>query len=113
MRISNDSNKYVFDRGLQVKIHLKFYGFFKSAVSTGDIFLDMEPNSTIKSIVSHLISRNEFQNLRHLLLDSLTSDPRPNALILVSGREINTLRGLDTTLREGDEVAILPIAHGG
>jgi len=37
----------------------------------------------------------------------------PNDLIMVSGREINTLNGLETDLRGHDEVAIVPIAHGG
>ena len=40
-------------------------------------------------------------------------DPRPNALIMVSGREISTLNGLDTMLTEEDELSLLPVAHGG
>jgi molybdopterin converting factor small subunit len=46
-------------------------------------------------------------------LDPELGDPRPNAVILLSGREIGTLRGLETPLSPEDEVAILPVAHGG
>lgn len=59
------------------------------------------------------------QNLKktHLgLIDILSGDPpRPtsNFIILVNGREISVLSGLETTLHEGDEVTIIPVSHGG
>jgi molybdopterin converting factor small subunit len=96
-----------------MKVRVKLYGVFRSAAKSSEIVLDVETNANIKAVVTQLASREDFQNLRQLLLDNSTSDPRPNALVLVSGREINTLRGLDTLLHEGDDVAMLPIAHGG
>lgn len=96
-----------------MKIHLKLYGVFRSAAKRGDMELDAIDGATVRSLVSQLISQDNYRSLKQLLLDSSTSDPRPNALILVSGREINTLDGLDTVLRDGDELSILPIAHGG
>jgi molybdopterin converting factor small subunit len=74
---------------------------------------DLLTGSTVKSLVAQLVLGDRFEQLKELLLDSSTSDPRPNALILVSGREINSLNGLETVLHEGDEIALLPIAHGG
>jgi len=96
-----------------VKICLKLYGVFRSAAKTSDMELNVVKDATVKSLVNQLVSEDDFRTLKELLLDSSTSDPRPNALILVSGREINALDGVDTVLHEGDEVAILPIAHGG
>jgi MoaD family protein len=96
-----------------VKIRLKLYGVFRSAAKTSDMELDITTGATVKSLVNQLVSEDGLRTLKELLLDSSTSDPRPNALILVSGREINALDGVDTVLHEGDEVAILPIAHGG
>jgi hypothetical protein len=32
---------------------------------------------------------------------------------MVSGTEVGALNGLDTSLRDGDEVVFLPVAHGG
>jgi molybdopterin converting factor small subunit len=34
-------------------------------------------------------------------------------LILINGREISALNGLDTILQEGDEVVFVPVVHGG
>jgi molybdopterin converting factor small subunit len=60
-----------------------------------------------------ITSTPDFRSLRALLVEGESMDPRPNALIMVSGREIGALDGLDTLLAEGDELSLLPIAHGG
>ncbi len=97
-----------------MNIHLRFYGVFRSAANASELDLDVqERHPTVRSVVSQLVSQKSFANLKQLLLDNQTSDPRPNALIMVSGREINTLRGLETELNENDELALLPVAHGG
>ncbi len=51
--------------------------------------------------------------LRKSLVAGEDNDLRPNALRLVNGREISILNGLDTTLKDGDEVVFVPVAHGG
>lgn len=37
----------------------------------------------------------------------------PNIIVLVNGVEAGVLKGLDTELKDGDEVVLLPAAHGG
>jgi molybdopterin converting factor small subunit len=36
-----------------------------------------------------------------------------NSLVLVNGTEISVLSGLDTNLKDGDEVVFIPVVHGG
>lgn len=96
-----------------MRVVLRFFGVFRSASGTSELALDLLTGSTVRSLVNELAEREQFQEFKKLFLDTTTSDPRPNALILVSGREISSLNGLETLLHEGDEVAILPIAHGG
>jgi len=97
-----------------MNIHVKLYGVFGFAAKTRELDLTVpDENATVKSAITHLLSDKALADLRQVLLDSETLDPRPNALILVSGREINALRGLDTKLTEGDELDLLPVAHGG
>ena len=40
-------------------------------------------------------------------------DPRPNTLILVNGKEISVLNGLETILKDGDEIVFIPVLHAG
>jgi molybdopterin converting factor small subunit len=101
-------------KAISMNIHVKFFGVFRSAAKTSEVTIQMqEENPTVKSVISLLVSQESLANLRELLLDSETADPRGNALIIVSGREINTLNGLETTLTEEDELSLLPVAHGG
>jgi molybdopterin converting factor small subunit len=50
---------------------------------------------------------------RRLLIDKELNDPRPNALILLNGKEISVLDGLKTRIDDGDEVTLIPVSHGG
>ena len=50
---------------------------------------------------------------KKLLIDPELNDPRPNALILLNGREISVLKGLETEVNDGDELAVIPVVHGG
>jgi molybdopterin converting factor small subunit len=55
----------------------------------------------------------EKQVLRRNLIDEQLSEPKPNALMLVNGKEISVLNGLETQLGDGDEIVLVPVIHGG
>jgi molybdopterin converting factor small subunit len=96
-----------------LRVHVKLYGVLKTAAKTERLELDFESPISIRQLVNKLVSviaRPEFETY---LIDADTKDPIPNALILVSGTEIGALNGIDSTLRDGDEVVFLPVAHGG
>jgi molybdopterin converting factor small subunit len=95
-------------------VRVRLFGVFRSAAKTSELNLHVsDEKPTVKAVISQIVSAESFAGLKQLLLDSETSDPRPNALIMVSGREIGTLNGLETKLTEDDELSLLPVAHGG
>ena len=97
-----------------MRINLKFYGVFKTAAGSDAISLDVplkEP--TVRSALTQFLSDPNRSQLRQLIMEGESPDPRSTTLILVSGREIAALAGLDTKLTEEDELSLLPIAHGG
>ena len=97
-----------------MRIHLKLYGVFKSAAGADAVSVDLPgEEKTVRLAISELLSRPSCAELRKLLLEEEGCDPRSNALILLAGREIGAIAGLDTRLKEGDELSLLPIAHGG
>jgi molybdopterin converting factor small subunit len=92
---------------------VKFYGVLKTAAKTEGLEIDFDSLVSVRQLVNRLvnvIARPEFETY---LIDADMKDPRPNALIIVSGTEVGALDGLDTTLRDGDEIVFLPVAHGG
>jgi molybdopterin converting factor small subunit len=95
-------------------IPLRLYGVFRSAAGSENVELNIPIDQpTVRAAIAEIASRPSFRELTQLVLDGETLDPRPNALIMVSGREISTLEGLDTKLKASDELSLLPIAHGG
>jgi molybdopterin converting factor small subunit len=97
-----------------MQIKLKLYGVFRSAANGSEFNLEIpDTQVNVRLAIQRIVSLEGLKNLRSLLTDGASSDPRPNALIMVSGKEINSLKGLDTELSDNDELALLPIAHGG
>jgi molybdopterin converting factor small subunit len=87
---------------------------FRSATGSSSIQLEIPPETpTVRTVIETLASHSEYHGLVQLLLSDQTPDPRPNALIMVSGREISSRNGLETPLVESDELSLLPVAHGG
>lgn len=97
----------------KLHVRVKLFGVFKTAAGTQQLELEVYDGTSVRHLVrklSEIIPRAEFGTY---LIDAELKDPRPNALIMVSGTEIGALNGLDTTLKDGDEVVLLPVAHGG
>ena len=91
-------------------ITVKFIGALRHASGVNTRVLDCEECS-VKELIDK-ISR-QLPELRRNLIHGELDDPRPSALILVNGREISVMNGLDTALEDGDEVVLVPVAHGG
>ena len=97
-----------------MNLHVELFGVFRSAAKTRELNLQIPDESpTVKAAISQLVSTDSCTSLKQLLFDGVTGDPRPNALIMISGREIGTLDGLETKLTEDDVLSLLPVAHGG
>ena len=96
-----------------MRVRVKLYGVLKTAARVENLELDLGMSATVRQLVRKLVdtvARTEFETY---LIDAELKDPRPNALIMVSGTEVGALNGLDTVLRDGDEIVFLPVAHGG
>jgi molybdopterin converting factor small subunit len=55
----------------------------------------------------------ELPALNQSLNDQKPEELKTNALILVNGKEISVLDGVETKLKDGDELVLVPVVHGG
>jgi len=92
-------------------ITVKFVGALRHSSGVGELVLDCKDCNSIGELVNELIKK--LPELKRSLTDPQLEDPRPNALILVNGREISVLNGLETKLKDGDEISLIPVVHGG
>jgi molybdopterin synthase sulfur carrier subunit len=94
-----------------VTITVKFIGSLRHVSGTGELALNCKNRIAIRELTNEIIK--ERPELKRSLIDPQLEDTRPNTLILVNGREISVLEGLETKVKDGDEVVLIPFVHGG
>jgi len=94
-----------------VKVKVRLLGVFRGFSGKSGLILKLE-KPTVGSAV-HSLAKLLPVEFGRLLIDSELNDPRPNALILLNGREISALNGLETSVGNGDEITLIPVSHGG
>jgi len=96
---------------LSPSITIRFVGSLRSIVGKSKITLNINEKITVKELMGLIVE--EFPQAKRTLIDPELEDPRPNALIIVNDKEISVLNGLETVLKDGDKVVLVPVSHGG
>ena len=97
---------------MSVTVEVRFMGIFQQLSGKKRFKLTLEEPATVGKAVNK-IAETFSQEFKRVLIDSQLNDPRPNALILVGGKEINVLQGLETEVKDAEEIVFLPMVHGG
>ena len=90
---------------------IKFVGALRHITGKTKLTLDVEKEISVKELLAKISKQTP--KLETSFGDPQGADSMSNALILVNGREIGVLGGLETLLNDGDEVVFVPIVHGG
>jgi len=91
---------------------VKFLSTMKQVAGQDDKVMVIDENATVADLLK-LVSTTCNRNIVTLLFEDDESSIRNDTLILVNDVEISVLEGDETRLSDGDEVALMPIAHGG
>ena len=91
-----------------MKIKLKGFLNFKNEMGKHALLEMMDGRSTIRDVLDNLSNRFG-EDFKRLVFDSKTKEVASYNVILVNGRHYRNLPdGLDSELKEGDEVALFP-----
>ena len=90
---------------------MKFIGALRQISGKKQLSVNFQEGMSIKSLVAEM--SQEMPQLQKIFSDQQLNDSRSNALVLVNGREISVLNGLETKLNDGDEIVFIPVVHGG
>ena len=90
---------------------IKFIGALRRISAKTQVTINYEEGMSIKQLMAKMAQ--EVPPLERTLSEQQLEDSRFNALILVNGREISVLNGLETKLKDGDEIVFVPVVHGG
>lgn len=92
-------------------VNVKFIGSFRSLSGKDKLALKLENAAPFGDVAKRIVE--ELPKLERALIDPERKSPKTNMLVLVNGKEISVLNGLKTLIRYGDEVVLVPVAHGG
>jgi molybdopterin synthase sulfur carrier subunit len=90
---------------------IKFIGALRHISGKTQLTIDCGEEISLKELLAKI--GQEAPKLEKSFSDQQVGDSTSNALILVNGREISVLNGLETKLKDGDEIVFVPVVHGG
>ena len=90
---------------------MKFVGALRHASGEDKLVLNANEGVLVRTVVSEISEGRP--ELKRNLIDTHFQDQKLNTLILVNGREISVLNGLETRLEDRDELVFIPVVHGG
>ncbi|MCI4446390.1 MAG: MoaD family protein [Pyrobaculum sp.] len=93
-----------------MKLRVKFLATLSELTGVLKTEVEVPDGLTVRKLIDILTER--YVKLREELLDE-RGDLKPMYNILVNGRAIEWLGGLETRLKDGDEVVFIPPAAGG
>ena len=96
-----------------MKVDVEYLGHIKNM--TGDKRqeeVDMKNDSSIADLLA-LLSRKYGEPFKKAVYESGGTDVKPNFMATVNGYLLNQLKGVETKLKNGDHVILMPVVSGG
>jgi molybdopterin converting factor small subunit len=94
-----------------ITVKVKFVGVLHEVFKKKQMTLKLAQSPTVKEIVEQLAETSSAA--RRSVLEAETNQIHPALLILVNGKEISALNGAETRVKDGDEVVLISVSHGG
>ncbi|MFX1415195.1 MAG: MoaD/ThiS family protein [Promethearchaeota archaeon] len=92
-----------------MRVTIRFRGPLANQMTNQQYSMDVDDGSSLRTVLQTLVDREEA--VERTWTDPETMDRE--ALILCNETDIGLTGGLETSLKEGDELIVLPLVHGG
>jgi len=92
-------------------VRARFMGSLRSLSGKELLTLRLLKSLPLKQVMQKIA--DEAPKLKQVFDGSHQAKLGTSMLILVNGKEISVLEGLDTTIKKDDELVFVPVLHGG
>jgi MoaD family protein len=96
-----------------LKVKVEYLGHIKNITrNRREEEVEIANNVAIADLLL-LLSKEYGEPFKKAIYEPKASDLKPNYIVTVNGYLLNQLNGVQTKLKNGDHVALLPIVSGG
>ncbi len=104
--------EYIIKEGIKLaSIWVDFVGILQNETGATKLQINIDAQITVSTMIKRL--KTSFKLKGDFLLEHELGRLRQNTLLLVNGKEISVLEGLETKLEDNDVITIIHISHGG
>ena len=93
-----------------MRVKVKTYATLREVTGGVIHYVDIGENATLKDALDRLF--NKFPDLKGILIDE-SGNIKEGYRVLINGREALHINGLESKVKQGDEIAIFPPIAGG
>ena len=118
MKEEDTKKMYTYSRNKGIKmdtktrVKLKLVGVLRKLYGKEECEIMLDREAKITDVIRKLVASSN-EEFTRAFIDAELQDPRPNTLILVNGKEIGVLNGLETPVKNGDQIVLISVSHGG
>jgi molybdopterin synthase sulfur carrier subunit len=100
---------------LTVRAEIEFVGVLRDAAGSRKTSLELKGRNKAAVVRDFVVELGNLlpPRFNEILIDPESNSLRPNLLVLLNGVEVGCLQGLETKVRDGDKIVLLPVSHGG
>lgn len=96
-----------------VKIKIEYLGHVRNLLNTKrQEEIELDEDSTIQDLLN-ILSKKHGEPFKKNIYEPSSSDLKANFIATVNGHLLNQLKGVNTKLKNDDNVTIMPIVSGG
>jgi MoaD family protein len=96
-----------------VKITVEYLGYIRQTLGiTQPESIELKPDASTRDLLVHLADKHG-DPFKKAVYDPKEAEMKPYHILAVNRLMINLLGGLDTKLKDGDRVAVMPVVTGG
>jgi MoaD family protein len=94
-----------------ITIHVKFLSLLSNLIDTNELKVELPENSKINQLIPHLQKQIGEKFKKRVLAEENTLNNY--VILVVNGKDIRALDGLETNVHDNDKISFLPALAGG
>jgi MoaD family protein len=96
-----------------LRITVEYLGYIKQTLGiTQAESLEIKTDASVRDLLV-LLAEKHGEPFKKAVYHPEDKDPKPHHILALNGLMVNLLNGLDTKLKDGDRVTVMPVVTGG